>query len=220
MPTLEQKKLKDGTVIKIYTCKYPEGGTEIIQKPCIGSTPWKHTQTAKQISNFMVSQVVDQIDSLQKIEYLNCQQYYTLQLERDNAIEFYHFKIGLISTVLAITAAVSAYVLKKFGRQKVFKVCRTCCTCHCLIKQIVKWREGNMQSWDDTIKNMLENDEEIVNKVIKADEQRLQAEMRATRMLRHRTKSSKYEQNLHERERKQQYEQALRADRPNLQNGQ
>ena len=38
----------------------------------------------------------------------------------------------------------------------------------------------------------MENDEELVNKVIIADEQRLQAELRANRMIRNRTQTSKY----------------------------
>ena len=91
-------------------------------------------------------------------------------MERDNAIEFYHFKIGLTLSILIILAGTSLYVFKKFGKKKVYKIARTCGTCHCLIKQIIKWREGNGLSWDETIKNIIENDEEIVNKVIIADE--------------------------------------------------
>lgn len=74
--------------------------------------------------------------------------------------------------VLLIMLAIGSLLIAKIGYTKVKKRSIRCLSCHWCLKRVISLREGQnpAKRIDKAIKNLLENDEELVNAIVNEDD--------------------------------------------------
>ena len=111
-------------------------------------------------------------DEHPELEYLNCQQYYTRWSQYQASIVSFNFRLAIVGVVLLILLIIAVLLISKIGYAQVKKSSIRCLSCHWCLKRVINLREGQNPATriDRAIKNLLENDEELVNAIVNEDD--------------------------------------------------